>query len=329
MATLNDVAAVAGVSPTTVSRVINNYGSLSEKTKTKVFAAMRELNYAPNNLARSLSGKKTQLVGLIFPSVSNPFFGELVATLENTLFAAGYKTILCNSANNADKERAYLRMLAANQVDGIITSTHNLGITEYQKIALPIVAFDRNLAPTIPIVSSDNYQGGRIAAEALVSQGCRHIVMLVSSAETPEPTNDRQRAYADVLQQHHLTPQVTPLGFTTDVSVKRLTIRTLLQDDPTIDGVFCSDDLTALLVLEEAEQLGRKVPADLKIIGYDGTPFMQAYHPELATIQQPFNALGQLLIATLTACIDGRPPKVLAPLPVQLRPGRTLTLDWA
>ncbi|MCI1688090.1 MAG: LacI family DNA-binding transcriptional regulator [Schleiferilactobacillus harbinensis] len=328
MATLNDVAKVAGVSPTTVSRVINNYGALSEKTKTKVFAAMRELNYAPNNLARSLSGKKTQLVGLIFPSVSNPFFGELVATLENSLFAAGYKTILCNSANNADKERAYLRMLAANQVDGIITSTHNLGITEYQKIALPIVAFDRNLAPTIPIVSSDNYQGGRIASEALIAQGCRHIVMLVSSAGTSEPTNARQQAYADVMAQHGLTPTVTPLGFNTVASVKRITIRTMLQNQP-IDGIFCSDDLTALLVLEEAAKLGIDVPTQLKVIGYDGTQFMRDYHPELATIQQPFTGLGQLLIATLTACINDQPPKHLAPLPVQLRPGETLNADWA
>ncbi|MGX7248728.1 LacI family DNA-binding transcriptional regulator, partial [Enterococcus raffinosus] len=129
---LTDVAKKAGVSPTTVSRVINNYGSLSQKTIDKVHAAMKELNYQPNSLARSLQGKNTQLIGLIFPTVSNPFFGELVDKLEATLFEQGYKTILCNSANNKEKERAYLNMLSANRVDGIIAGAHNLGIKEYE-----------------------------------------------------------------------------------------------------------------------------------------------------------------------------------------------------
>ena len=128
---LTDVARKAGVSPTTVSRVINNYGYLSKKTINKVHAAMAELNYQPNALARSLQGKKSQLIGLVFPSVSNPFFGELIEKLESKLFEKGYKSILCDSANNSIKEREYLNMLIANQVDGIITGSHNLGIKEY------------------------------------------------------------------------------------------------------------------------------------------------------------------------------------------------------
>src|SRR5699024_11281067 len=95
-AKLSDVAKKAGVSPTTVSRVINNYGYISDKTRNKVHEAMKELNYQPNSLARSLHGKKTNLVGLIFPGVSNPFFGELVEEIENKLFEDGYKVILCN-----------------------------------------------------------------------------------------------------------------------------------------------------------------------------------------------------------------------------------------
>ena len=130
-AKLSDVAKKAGVSPTTVSRVINNYGYISDKTRNKVHEAMKELNYQPNSLARSLHGKKTNLVGLIFPGVSNPFFGELVEEIENKLFEDGYKVILCNAAYNKEKERSYLRMLLANQVDGIIAGAHNLGIDEY------------------------------------------------------------------------------------------------------------------------------------------------------------------------------------------------------
>lgn len=116
MVKLTDVAAKAGCSVTTVSRVINNYGYISQKTRKKVHEAMRELNYQPNSVARSLQGKKTKLIGLIFPDVSNPFFGELVSKIEDQLFNHGYKTILCNAGSDTEKERTYLQMLMANQV---------------------------------------------------------------------------------------------------------------------------------------------------------------------------------------------------------------------
>ena len=151
---LTDVAKLAGVSPTTVSRVINNYGYLSQKTIDKVHQAMEELNYQPNGLARSLQGKSTQLIGLVFPSVSHPFFGELIETLERKLFVQGYKVILCDSEKDPEKERAYLRMLAANKVDGVITGSHNLAINEYENVSLPIVSFDRFLAPGILITQA-------------------------------------------------------------------------------------------------------------------------------------------------------------------------------
>lgn len=131
----------AGVK-TTVSRVINNYGYISEKTRQRVYRAMKELNYQPNSLARSLHGKSTHLIGIIFPSIMNPFYAELVQRVEEKLFAAGYKIILCNSAQNKEKERDYLKMLIfQNQVDGIIAGAHNLGIEEYKNVGLPIVSF--------------------------------------------------------------------------------------------------------------------------------------------------------------------------------------------
>ena len=126
VAKLTDVAELAGVSPTTVSRVINNKGYLSEKTKQKVQEAMRTLGYKPNNLARGLQGKSAQLIGLIFPNISNIFYSELIEYLEIELFKHGYKTIICNSENDPAKEREYIEMLEANQVDGIISSITTL-----------------------------------------------------------------------------------------------------------------------------------------------------------------------------------------------------------
>ncbi|CFQ22141.1 sucrose operon repressor ScrR [Streptococcus agalactiae] len=167
VAKLTDVAALAGVSPTTVSRVINKKGYLSQKTVTKVNEAMRTLGYKPNNLARSLQGKSAKLIGLIFPNIRNIFYAELIEHLEIELFKHGYKTILCNSEKDPIKEKEYLEMLGANQVDGIISSSHNLGIDDYEKVEAPIVAFDRNLAPHIPIISSDNFFGGKMLLKPL------------------------------------------------------------------------------------------------------------------------------------------------------------------
>ena len=181
VAKLTDVAKLAGVSPTTVSRVINNKGYLSQKTINKVRSAMKELGYQPNSLARSLQGKSAKLVGLIFPSASNIFFAELIERLERELFSRGYKTILCNSENDPSKEREYLEMLSAHQVDGIISSSHNLGIDDYEKVEAPIVAFDRNLAPNVPIISSDNFEGGKLAASLLEKNGCQNIMMITGN----------------------------------------------------------------------------------------------------------------------------------------------------
>lgn len=298
MAKLSDVAELAGVSVTTVSRVINNYGSLSQKTKDKVAKAMRELNYQPNSLARSLQGKDTKLIGLIFPGVSNPFFGELVQTLENQLFKRGYRVILCNSANNAEKERDYVQMLLANQVDGIITGTHNLTIKEYEEISAPIISFDRKLGNSIPIVSSDNYEGGKMATSSLIQTGAKDIWIITGANHPETPTNDRLRAYQDVMKKHHLATHQLEFPFSTAPELKWASIRKELEKKIP-DAIFTTDDMTALMVQELAVQKGIRIPKDMRLIGYDGTTLVRNYHPSLATIIQPVAAISSLLIELL------------------------------
>ncbi|ATO44280.1 LacI family DNA-binding transcriptional regulator [Loigolactobacillus coryniformis] len=324
MVKLTDVAKLAGVSATTVSRVINNYGSLSQHTKDKVFAAMQELNYQPNSLARSLQGKETKLIGVIFPSVSNPFFGELVSLLESHLFAKGYKVILCNSAENKEKERAYLQMLIANQVDGIIAGAHNLGIAEYERVGLPIISFDRALSNTIPIVSSDNYTGGALATEALLKAGAKKIVILSGINQPNSPTTERLNGYADTLKAADLQPITAEIDFHTAANIKALKIHQLLVDQKP-DGVFCTDDLSALLLINEAQKLGLAIPTDLQVVGYDGTKLIQDYHPELTTIMQPIDDIATLLIDLLLQRIKDH-HVALQPryqLPVKLINGQT------
>ncbi|GAB2541275.1 LacI family DNA-binding transcriptional regulator [Gracilibacillus alcaliphilus] len=321
---LTDVAKKAGVSATTVSRVINNYGYLSQKTIDKVHAAMEELNYQPNSMARSLQGKSTQLIGLIFPTVSHPFYGELVAKIETKLFEQGYKTILCDSANNKEKERDYLKMLAANKVDGIIAGAHNLGITEYQGVDLPIISFDRHLADGIPIVSSDSYQGGRLATEQLYQRGGRKIAILTGTNESASPTNRRLEGYQSVIEEHNLQPMI--YQFPPDYSpfLKTTEIRQILTRTE-IDSIFCTDDLTAILVINTAQELGLKIPDQLKVIGYDGTEFVQNYFPHLSTVLQPIDQFVDLLIDLLMKRVDNADIVLddLYQLPVKFIQGQT------
>lgn len=310
---LTDVAKLAGCSVTTVSRVINNYGYISDKTRQKVHEAMRELNYQPNSLARSLHGKQTKLVGLIFPGVSNPFFGELVEKIEDALFEQGYKAILCNAGTDKEKERAYLRMLLANQVDGVIAGAHNLGIEEYRQANLPIISFDRQLSEQVPIISSDNFQGGIMATEELYQAGCRRIHFLGSTEEDSHPTNKRLEGYLHFMKEHGLPEKVHSATFGESLSVKKMVIKEILAQRQA-DGIFCTDDLTAILVLNIAKELGIRVPQDLKVVGFDGTKFIRDYHPELTTIIQPIDDIAAVLIKLLRERIE-QPNKKLKHTP--------------
>ncbi|KRL86225.1 LacI family DNA-binding transcriptional regulator [Ligilactobacillus apodemi] len=295
---LTDVAKKAGVSVTTASRVINNYGYISQKTREKVFSAMEELNYQPNSLARSLHGKSTHLIGVIFPAITNPFFAELVEQIEQKLFSADYKVILCNAGSDKEKEREYLKMLLANQVDGIIAGAHNLGIDEYNRVGLPIVSFDRSLSEQIPIVSCDNYAGGKMAVEELYAAGARHIYFLGNPHQSGNPTDQRLKGYCDMIDQLKLSRHIHTVSFSESPSLKLFSIKKLLTES-VADGIVCTDDLTAILVLQAARELGIKVPEQLKVTGFDGTTQIQLYHPELSTIVQPIADIAEVLVQVL------------------------------
>ncbi len=323
VAKLTDVAKLAGVSPTTVSRVINKKGYLSEKTIKKVQDAMRELGYQPNSLARSLQGKSTHLIGLIFPNVSNIFYAELIEELEKELFKRGYKVIICNSENNPDKEKDYLDMLSANQVSGIISSSHNLGIEDYQKVEAPIVAFDRNLAPNVPIISSDNFEGGKLAAQLLQRTGCQNMIMLTGHDNSDSPTGLRQLGFLYQLKGAPQNVEVVKVPNNLSTIRREMEIRSILSSYQP-DGIFASDDLTAILTIKIAKQLGLKIPKDLKIIGYDGTLFTATYFPQLTTIQQPIHEIAVLCVDVLLKKIKKEPTNRDYILPITLIPGESI-----
>ncbi|MGF7396369.1 LacI family DNA-binding transcriptional regulator [Thermoanaerobacterium thermosaccharolyticum] len=319
MATIRDVAEKAGVTVTTVSRVLNNRGYISEKTRKKVYEAMKELNYQPNELARSLYRRKSYLIGLLIPSVSHPFFAELTSYIEYYAYQNDYKILLCNSLQDVEKEKDYINMLKMHQVDGIIIGSHTLKTEQYLNVNLPIVAIDRYFSEKIPYVASDNYNGGVLATKLLIQNGCRKIAHISGPLILNTPANNRYKAFMDVVKENNIENVVveTKLNvFDTD-EYKKLIIK-LFTDHPDIDGVFASSDLIAATIINAAKEIGKEVPKDLKIVGYDDISIAKTIVPPLTTIRQPIEEMAKRTIEIILDQIDGKEVNIENVLPITL-----------
>jgi len=318
---LEDVAKLAGVSPTTVSRVLNNRGYISEKTRKKVEEAIKELNYYPNDIARSLFKKRTNFIGLILPTINNPFFSELALYIENICSNYGFKVILCNSLGQLEKEKSYAEMLIRHQVDGMIVCSYNRGIEAYKNPKLPIVAIDHYLSPTIPVIGSDNYEGGRLAVQHLIDVGCKTIIHINGPFDLETPTQNRRKAYEDLVEK----PITYELNNLFNEEATAATIRQIFNDYPDTDGIFASDDLIAATCLKVAQELHIDVPKQLKVVGYDGTQTVSSLLPQLTTIRQPIEDIAKTAVIKLNEIIEEaqNDETMEIILPVQLVKNRT------
>lgn len=319
---LEDVAAAAGVSKTTVSRVLNHRGYLSEKTIAKVQKAMQELDYRPNIIARQLYKQRTDLVGMIFPTVDNPFFSQLEAEMERQLYRNGYKVLIGNSQNDPAKEENYLQQLLTHQVDGLIVGTQNRGLIGYQHANLPVVSIDQVVDKNIPVVSSDNYQGGLLATQRLLDDGCRHIIHTNGPLGLDTPTQKRREAYEHLMTKNNLPAITYHLDFNISTIDKERVFRRIFEEHPEVDGIFAANDTDASTIINLASEYGKRIPEDLKIVGYDGSNVTRLLLPGLTTIQQPIDEMADLAVQLLQARINGENVKSVV-LPVTIWNGKT------
>ncbi|OBR66153.1 LacI family transcriptional regulator [Paenibacillus oryzae] len=315
--TIKDIAEKVGVSVTTVSRVLNNRGYLSDSLKTRVHQAMEELNYQPNELARSLSRSKSNVIGLIIPDISHPFFAELTKHIEYYAYKKGYKLMLCNSLLDKDKEREYIDLLRASQVDGIIMGSHTMSVNDYMSIKLPLITIDRKISSTIPCISSDNYRGGEMATQLLFQKKCKKIAYLSGNLRLNMLAKQRYDAFVDLVtleKVEHVIKQTNLNGF--NYKEYEELVAELFSEHPDIDGVFASSDMLALQVIRECRRRGKKVPGQVKVVGYDGILISEM--DELTTIRQPIKEMGKLSVQYLADLIEGQNPPLDTILPVQL-----------
>lgn len=301
MATIHDVAKKANVSVATVSRYLNQNGYVGEKSKKAIEKAIQELNYVPNNVARTLSTKRSNLIGLIIPDIKNPFFPELARAVEDTAYKFGYTVILCNSDENANKEQQYLQALTQKYVAGVIlTSTHE---GYQQKINLPIVALDRAASKDIPSVTTENVLGAELATKFLLQCGATELLFLKGPKHLIS-SDERLEGFLKVAMGKNITTHIieSPYDFE---EAEKITLN-YLQDRPTIDGIFASSDVSAIGALKACEKLGKKVPDELQIIGFDGIQIGNYITPSLTTIAQNIYKLGEAATELLILQIEGK-----------------------
>lgn len=293
MAHISDVARLAGVSPATVSRVINGTAKVSEEKIKRVLQAVDETGFKPNEIARSLYKKSSRIIGYIVPSILNIFLTEIGRAIEDEAFQNGYKMILCNSDENPEKEIAYINMLSSMNADGIIIAANNEHLDEeVRNCKIPIVVLDKNAgAGYTASVQSDNYAGGRIATEHLIECGCRHIV-LMRGPQKYSSSQQRFLGYVDVCNEHGIQPLFinSQYSFLDGIECSR----ELLRRFPNVDGILASSDMVALSLYKVLCEQGRRVPDEIMIVGYDGLELSELMTPALTTVVQPMEQIGRL-----------------------------------
>ena len=306
MATIKDVAERAGVSITTVSHVLNQTRFVSEELRASVLAAMEELNYRPNVLARGLRRGETKTLGLVVPDNSNPFFAEIARIVEDVGFASGHSVILCNSDGQAEKEAAYIDVLIAKQVDGVIfiaAGSDPQHLEELTVAGIPVVVADREIPQDLAdVVLVDNEQGGYEATRYLLDLGHRRIACIAGPSHLT-PSADRVRGYHRALAEAGIAGEeglVVPGDFRSHGGEAAMGHLLRLQAPPT--AVLACNDLMAVGAMRAIGAAGLRIPEDISLIGYDNIDIASAVSPALTTVAQPIAAL-----ATEAAnCLLGR-----------------------
>ena len=302
---MRDVAERAGVSVTTVSHVINETRPVSDELRRRVLAAMDELGYQPNRLARSLRRGQTHTIGMIIPDNANPFFAEMARGVEDTSFENGYSLILCNSDGDLDKELLYTNVLIEKRVDGILFVAAGLStdrILDLQTQKTPLVVVDRDLPDAaVDSVLTDNAQGGGLATRHLIELGHRRIACITGPSDVT-PSADRVTGYRQALREAGLPIDeglIVKGDFRFD-SAYQASIQLLQIEDPPT-AIFACNDLMAVAVMRAALEQGQRVPDDLSVVGFDDVRLAAFANPPLTTIAQPKYEIGAVAARMLLA----------------------------
>jgi DNA-binding LacI/PurR family transcriptional regulator len=296
MPSIKDVAALANVSPATVSRVMNGTAKVDDDKRARVLKAIKETGFVPNEVARTLFKRSAKIIGLVIPSIENPFFTQFSGAVERTADAYGYKVVLFNTDGEIEKEKNALQMLSAMNADGIILTTSSVGVdSDIENCTIPVVVTDRLTAQkgADAYVHCDHYRGGRMAAEHLISNGCRRIVCMRGKQDISS-ARERYLGCKEVCNEHGIDLRVVDCDYSFEAGIQAA--EQMIEKYPDMDGIVACNDIVAISAYKVLHQKGIEVPGQIQIIGYDNIRLAELMTPELTTIAQPIEQIGKMAV---------------------------------
>jgi len=321
--TSNDVAKAAGVSRTTVSLVLNSVAGvrIAEATRGKVLSAARELGYAPNVLAQALKTRRSRIIGLVVPSITNPFFPAIAQGVEDVAVERDYNVFFCNSYRDPAKEREYVLTLSQKQVEGVIFASVQQGAELAQELSrrgVAVVLFDRRVEVDADTVTMDNVAGAALATAHLLARGRERIAFLSGPLHIRSRL-DRWQGYRQALVAAGREPapelvregraEREEQGGIYELDLGYALTRDLLASGAGFDAIFAVNDMTAIGALKALREKGRKVPEDVAVAGFDNLALAAMVNPPLTTVSQPQYEMGVAAAELLFSRLEnpGRP----------------------
>jgi len=312
LATMKDVAQQAGVSPSTVSHVINDTRFVSQQLRDRVLHAMRELNYQPSAVARSLRTKRTQVVALVIPDITNPYFPEVARGVQDVAEENEYSVILCNTDRVRGRELRFLKALRGQRVDGLILNPSEVtsgDLQDLQDAQIPVVLIGSQIDhPDLDVVMVDNVQGAYDAVSHLIDLGHRRIG-LVGGSRAASSGEQRFQGYIRALADLDIPIDeeiITEGRFTREGGYESMKRLLALQAPPT--AVFASSDVMAIGALMAIQEEGLQVPNDVSLVGFDDIAEASTTTPKLTTVSQPKYQTGQVAAQLLFDRVEGASP---------------------
>lgn len=290
--TMAEVAKHANISKSTVSQYLNKrYEYMSENTKKRIEEAIEELNYHPNTVARSLKQKTTYTIGIIVANILHSFSTHIIRTLETEFNKQGFHTIICNADDDPEKERNYIEMLLAKQIDGLIVfpTGENLDLYEQMKKRnFPIVFMDRKLdGYDIATVMLDNHRAAELAVDKFVSLGYTRISIVTTSViRNISPRVERIAGYKQALEKHGLPVREEYIK-TADAALLHETLHELFQLESPPEAILAGNDIVLVEVLKYIKEQAMSIPRDIALISIDEVTFASFYTPPITIVEQP------------------------------------------
>ncbi|WP_448376534.1 LacI family DNA-binding transcriptional regulator [Fervidobacterium sp.] len=290
---IKDVAKKAGVSISTVSRVLTNSAPVSEGLRERVLVAVEELGYSPSNIARSLRNGKTRTIGFILPDITNPFFAHIVRGVEDYIRPYGYTLILASSDQNKNEENHILDTFISKHIDGLLftgTGDSNPKLLKRIEQGLKVVFLDRILkGVNSSYVVVNNFKGMKLLLDYLIDTGHRSF-LFVNGDKNTFSARQRYEAFLEKMKsgdyryEHHFTSFSYDAGYIFGSKLKNIS---------QYDVVVCGNDLIAFGMIDALEEHGIKVPDDISVTGFDDIPFTKHFKPALTTVHQPIYEMGK------------------------------------